>query len=169
MAGMLGFRTLLVSSFHISFIHILGFVQLYVLEVHLHNLRILIILFEFESCPWYGAIPQFGPSVVVFLRHGRPSKWICHGDKKVGRGLAIGRNVSHVDEILPSKVDRAEIDHPSFVDNANFVESVIKRLSGLIYRDDGGMMSDIRGGSEGTNEFKSRARVKTASGATKLN
>ena len=107
MAGMLGFRTLLVSNFSIRLIDILRLVRPYILEVHLHYLRILIILFEFESCLWYGVIPKFGTSVIYLCR---PPKRICHRDKEVGRGLAIGRDITHVDEILPSKVDRAKID-----------------------------------------------------------
>ena len=37
----------------------------------------------------------------------------------------------------------------------------------MVYRDDGGIVNEICSDSEGTNEFKSCARVKTASGATK--
>ena len=155
--GMLGSRTLLVSNFPMRLIHILRFVGPYIFEVHLHNLRILKILFEFESCPWYGIF------FIIFLC--LPSKRICHRDKEVGRGLAIGRDVTHVDEILPSKLDRAKIDHFSLVDKANFIEGIIKRLSGLVYRDDGGDMNQICSDSEGTNIFKSCARVKTAGGA----
>ena len=164
MASMLGFCTLLVSSFLIRLIHIFRFVRSYILKVHLHNSRIFIILFEFKSRLWYGVIPRFGTSVIVFLH--RPSKRICHGDKEIGRGLAIGGDVTHVDEILPSKVDRAKIDHSSFVNKANFIESIIKRLSSLMYRNDGGIITEVCSGSEGTNKFKSCARVKTASGAT---
>ena len=161
MAGMLGFRTLLVGNFPIGIIHILCLVRLYIPKVHLHYLRILIILFEFGSCLWYGVIPQIGTSVIILLH--RPSQRIRHRDKEVGRGLAIGRNITHIDEILPSKVDRTKIDHSSFVDKANFIESIIKRLSGLIYRNDGGIMSEICGDSEaGTNSravLESRPRV----------
>ena len=165
MAGMLGFRTLLVGNFPIGIIHILGLVRLYILKVHLHNFRILIILFEFGSCLWYGVIPQIGTSVVILLH--RPSQRIRHRDKEVGRGLAIGRNITHIDEILPSKVDRAKIDHSSFVDKANFIESIIKRLSSLVYRNDGCVMNEICSDSEGANKFKSCARVKTAGGTKK--
>ena len=165
MMSMLGLCTLLVSNSPIRLIHILRLVGSYVLDVHLHNLRILIILFEFESCLWDGMNPQFGTSVISFLR--LPSKRICHRDKEVGRGLAVGRDVTHVDEILPSKVDRAKINHSSFVDKANLIESIIKRLSSLVYRDDGGSTNEVCNDSEGTNKFQSCARVKTASGATK--
>ena len=99
-------------------------------------------------------ITQFRTSDIICLR---PTKWICHKDKKVGRGLAIGRDVTHVDEILLSNVDRAKIDHSSFVDMANFIESIIKRLSSLIYRNDGGIVNEICSNSEGTNKFKSCA------------
>ena len=165
MVGMLGFRTLLVSNFPIGLIHILCLVQPYILEVHLHNLRILKIFFEFERRLWYGVIPQIGTFVIVFLH--RPSKRIRHRDKEVRRGLAIGRDVTHIDEILPSKMDRAKIHHSSFVDKANFIESIIKSFSGLVYRNDGGVMNEICSDSEGTNKLQSCARVKTASGATK--
>ena len=164
MMGMLGLRTFLVSNFPIRLIHILCLVRSYILDVHLHNLRILKILFELESCLWYGMISQFGTFVIIFLH--LPSKRICHGDKEVGRGLAIGRDVTHVDEILSSKVDRPKINHSSFVDKANLIESIIKRLSSLVYRNDGGSMNEVCSDSEGTNKFQSCARVKAASGAT---
>ena len=93
------------------------------------------------SCLWYGVIPQIGTSVIIFLH--RPSKRIRHRNKEVRRGLTIGRDVTHIDEVLSSKLDRAKINHSSFVDEANFIESIIKRLSGLVYRNDGGIMNEI--------------------------
>ena len=141
MVGMLGFRTLLVSNLPIGLIHILCLVQSYILEVHLHNLRILKILLEFESRLWYGVNPHIGLSAIVFFH--RPSKRIRHRDKEVWRGLAIGGDVTHIDEILPSKLDRAKIHHSSFVDKANFIESIVKSFSGLVYRNDGGIMNEI--------------------------
>jgi len=165
MASVLRFRALLVSNFPIRLVHVGCLIRPYIFEVHLPNLRVLIILFKFKGRLWYGMILQFWTSVIIVLGDHPSSKRICHGDEEVGCGLAIGWDVTHVNEILPSKADRTKVDHPSFVDEANFIENIPKRLSSLVYRDDGGITNKICSDSQGTHKFKSRAGVETASGA----
>lgn len=165
MASMLRFGTLLERKLPVMLVHISSLVRTYIFKVHLPNLRVLIILFEFEGRLWYAMMFQLWASIIIILRDHRSSKRVCHRDEKVGCGLAISRDVAHVDEILPSKADRTKVDHSSFVDEANFVENVPKRLSSLVYGDDSGVMNEICGDSQGADKFKSCARVKAASGA----
>ena len=63
---------------------------------------------------------------------------VCYGNQEVRRRLPVRWFISHVDEILPRLVRWTKVDHSTFVDQANLVEHLIKRLSCLINRNYGG-------------------------------
>lgn len=82
------------------------------------------------------------------------TKEILTRDKEVGRGLPVRRLVTHVDEILPGTVRRAEVRHPTLIDHTNLVEKLIERLSGLVNGDDRRKTANVSSETEGLHEFQ---------------
>ena len=53
---------------------------------------------------------------------------VRNSDKEVRRGLPVSGLVPHINEVLSRLVGRAIVCHPPFVDDANFVEMLVKRF-----------------------------------------
>jgi len=133
MTRVLSFRNCSIGSSSILLVHKISLIRSEIGMVDPLDFRILIIFLEFHSCLRYRFPPPLWiPDFVVPIGRHSPTECIGNRHEKVGCSLPICRHVSHVDKILSCKACRAKINHPSFVNEANFVERFIKRFSGLV-------------------------------------
>jgi hypothetical protein len=158
MPSTLGLCTFAKSGNQILFTNVLFSERVHVLLVGLHNGRVSVVLFEFSY--------SRGNSVLAVLNLAPMG--VRHGNEKVSCCLPVRGDVAHVDEVLPCRICRAEIDHSTFVDQANLVEEPVERLSCLVNRDDGRQPADIRRDSQRANVFDSGRRVKSTGRAGKV-
>jgi len=81
---------------------------------------------------------------------------VCNCDQEVRSGLTVGRFKSEVDEVLASEIRRTEIDHATFVDEADFIEELTHVLRGLIGSKGSSDASDIRCCAESSGKLQGR-------------
>ena len=115
-------------AFHVS-LRTLGqadkFVEVivHILPVNPPDVRLAVMCHKFIRRPGYAALTTFPDDAGVR---------VCDGDKEVRSRLSIGRLVSHVDEVFASERSRAIVDHPTLVDDTDFVEVIVDVLRGLV-------------------------------------
>ena len=81
------------------------------------------------------------------------------GDEEVRGSLTIGRFESEIDEVLTSEIRRTEINHATFVDEADLIEEFTHALRSLIGGKGSSYTSDIRCSAESGDELQSCRRI----------
>ena len=84
-------------------------------------------------------------------------------NEEVGGGLAVGRLVPHVNEVLACLARRAVIDLFTLIDDADLVEDLVQLLARLVNRDDAGLPADVGGDADGLDELECSRSARIAS------
>ena len=100
-------------------------VSVCVLRVDLPDIRLAVVLRKFIRGPRHVVLTSFADN---------PSVGVSPSDEEVRSGLPIDWLVTHDDEVLASERSWAVVGHPTFIDDADFVEEVIHVLRSLLNR-----------------------------------
>lgn len=84
---------------------------------------------------------------------------VCDGDEEVRSGLTICRFESEMNEVLTSEIRGTEIDHATFVDEADLIEEFTDALRSLISSEGSSDTSDVRCSAESGDELQSCRRI----------
>jgi hypothetical protein len=78
--------------------------------------------------------------------------------KEIRRGLSVCRLVAHVHEVLLRLRGGAKVSHAALINDADLVEQLEQRLSGLVDRNDGCEIVNVGSNAQGSDESLTRGQ-----------